>query len=84
MDVAKICSLKFLPPNSLELHLSDGSKWEIDMSSKMKTARFMEIQEWHVFSSGKLLDGERIVWDCGVELTLAEIYQNKHRKEGEA
>lgn len=76
MTESRMTEVLFLEGYRLNILLNSGQRIIFDLGPKLITARFQELQEWEDFVEGHLVDGRRICWATGAELTLDEILLN--------
>ncbi len=69
----KIKNVSFFKNYLMEIVFTDDSVGLYDMSSRIKNVRFYDLNDWEVFKSGYVKDGQAICWNNGLELLLDEI-----------
>ncbi len=69
----KIKNVSFFKDYLMEIVFTDDSVGLYDMSSRIKNVRFYDLNDWEVFKSGYVKDGQAICWNNGLELLLDEI-----------
>ena len=69
----KIKNVSFFKDYLMEIVFTDDSVGLYDMSSRIKNVRFYDLNDWEVFKSGYVKDGQVICWNNGLELLLDEI-----------
>lgn len=72
----KISNVEFLPDFCVKAVLSNGHVVIYNLQPKLVTARFKGIDEWDRFNKGEVVDGSRIIWEDGIELSVDEILSN--------
>lgn len=73
MTDVKINHVQFLEHYRMDIALDNGHRVIYNLKPKLTTVRFKELEDWEVFSKGKIVLGTRICWYTGVEVTLNEI-----------
>lgn len=69
----KIKNVSFFKNYLMEIVFSDESVGLYDMSSRLKTVRFYDLNDWEIFKSGYVKNEQVICWKNGSELLLDEI-----------
>lgn len=73
MQMKKIEQVSFFENFLMEIVFSDGSVGLYDMSSRLKTVRFYDLNDWEIFKKGYVKNEQVICWENGSELFLDEI-----------
>lgn len=75
IDMAKINYVDAKPANRLLVELDTGMVLYVNMTEKIKTCRFLDLQQEEVFKK-VFTDGSAVYWADGfISLTLNEIYE---------
>lgn len=69
----KIERVIFLEDYQLDILLSNSHRIIYNLEPKLKTARFSDLSDPEIFSSGDLNDNKVICWNVPAELSLEEI-----------
>ena len=72
----KISSVEFVNDYQIDILLTSGHHILYNLGPKLTTARFKKIEGKETFNSGRVVGGNRIVWDFSTELSLDEILWN--------
>lgn len=73
MRMKKIRQVSFFKNFLMEVIFTDESVGLYDMSSRLKTVRFYDLNDWEIFKNGYVKDEQVICWENGSELFLDEI-----------
>lgn len=73
MADTRMQEVQFQEGYRLDILLDNGHRIIYNLEPKLVTARFQELASREAFYDGYLLDGKRICWKSGAELTLDEI-----------
>lgn len=73
MRMKKIKQVSFFKNFLMEIIFTDDSVGLYDMSSRLKTVRFYDLNDWEIFKKGYVKDEQVICWENGSELFLDEI-----------
>lgn len=73
MRMKMIRQVSFFENFLMEIIFTDGSVGLYDMSSRIKTVRFGDLNNWEMFKKGYVKNGQVICWENGSELFLDEI-----------
>ena len=74
MSALTIAEVKFKEDYLMSVLLDDGNEVIYDMKPRLVTARFRDLEDWKIFSGGKIVNANKAVkWNQNTEMTIEEI-----------